>query len=119
MAIIKPTVGRKVWYRPNLHDEQSGVANFGQPLDATIVAVWSDSCVNLAIFDAYGMPHQRRSVVLMQDNMNISPGSAYAEWMPYQAAQAVRHAALPEIYGLVGLGGPELLPVDCPAAPSV
>jgi hypothetical protein len=88
--MIKPTVGRKVWYRPSQFD-QSGegmmVTNSDQPLDATIVAVASDEIINLVVFDAVGKQFVRLSTPLMQEGAGSTAGG-YAEWMPYQVGQA-------------------------------
>lgn len=98
--MISPTVGRKVWYRPSEQDKRnqhststtpSMACNGTEPLDATVVAVWGDRCVNLAIFDICARVHERRSVVLKQEGDTIPDGTAYAEWMPYQTAQAKKH----------------------------
>ena len=95
--MIKPTVGRKVWYRPSQQDKdgladtpQRMEANNDEPLDATVIAVWGDRCVNLAIFDIYGTLHARRSVTLLQDGDIRPAGGRLAEWMPYQQAQAAK-----------------------------
>lgn len=85
--MIKPTVGRKVWYRPSVHDRASMTAT-DQPLDATVVAVHNDNCVNLVIFDYNGVMHTRCSAYLKQDEPAPSWVQGYAEWMPYQTAQA-------------------------------
>jgi hypothetical protein len=93
--MIVPTVGRKVWYRPSEQDK-AGVAdtpmevNGDEPLDATVIAVWGDRLVNLAIFDIYGTLHARRSVPLLQDGDARPHGGRFAEWMPYQTAQAAK-----------------------------
>lgn len=97
MSIIKPTVGRKVWYRPSAYDQAGpgGMQVAGeQPLDATIVAVWGDRMVNLLVVDASAKTHQRLSVTLKQgdDEDRIAEGQAYAEWMPYQKDQAQKDA---------------------------
>lgn len=100
--MIKPTVGRKVWYRPSQMDKdgmtgdspQTGKmeVNGNEPLDATVIAVWGDRCINLSITDIIGTVHARRSVTLLQgDEDQTYPNGRYAEWMPYQAAQAVMH----------------------------
>ncbi len=83
--MIKPTVGRVVWYRPaegNLLDFSQG-----QPLAAIIAHVHSDTLVNLAIFDANGQLWNRTSVVLVQEGDPV-PTSSYCEWMPYQKSVA-------------------------------
>ncbi len=106
MSIIKPTVGRKVWYRPSIHDK-SGVGAMqtagDQPLDATVIAVWGDRCVNLLIFDIVGKLFTKSSMTLVQEgdtkpmlgsldaNGKATPGS-FAEWMPYQQVQAKAQA---------------------------
>ena len=83
--MIAPTVGRVVWYRKNLGDEQ--------PFAALIVHVWSDTCVNLAYFDANGIAENETSVLLWQEG-NPKPDYRYCEWMPYQKGQAAKTEAL-------------------------
>lgn len=99
--ITTPTVGRKVWYRPSASErvgENAIVASTDQPTDATIVAVWGDRCVNLVIFDGNGKKHVRMSAYLRQDDEELpSWVTGYAEWMPYQLKQAVKHAAEGEV----------------------
>lgn len=94
--ITTPTVGRKVWYRPSAAEQASSnpiKVLPGQPADATVVAVWNDHCVNLVIFDADGVLHRRLSVYLRQDGVELPTwATGYAEWMPYQLKQAVKHA---------------------------
>ena len=100
--MIKPTVGRKVWYRPSAHD-CTGIAAMqavkGQPLDATVIAVWGDRMVNLLVTDITGKQFPKLSTTLVQDDDALpmqgpqdaagapTPGG-YAEWMPYQKSQA-------------------------------
>lgn len=94
--MITPTVGRKVWYRPNAYDKLGPggmVASGDQPCDATVIAVHSNTLVNLAIFDHQGNLHKRLSVPLLQDDMKPPASHAYAEWMPYQTTQAAKNAA--------------------------
>lgn len=93
--MIYPTIGRKVWYRPSADDLKGGnekpMAAVGtQPLDATVVAVWGDRCVNLVVFDANGDMFKRTSVMLLQDSDPLPVEGRYAEWMPYQTAQAAK-----------------------------
>ncbi len=97
MNLITPTVGRKVWFRPCLFDMQ-GVGAMavapGQPLDATILAVWNDRMVNVLVHDIHGKPFPKSSVDLLQpgDNPPLdehgTPRRGYVEWMPFQAGQA-------------------------------
>lgn len=102
--MIKPTVGRQVWYRPraeertHLHD---------QPFAATVLHVWSDSCVNLQILNERGEPINKTSVILAQDRP-AQPGEC--EWMPYQIGKA-KADAHPLHAGIV--------PIDTPATPHV
>lgn len=107
--VITPTVGRKVWYRPSKHDI-AGVGAMavsvnrenptsGQPLDATVLAVWGDRCVNVLVLDITGKPFTKMSVTLKQegdqmptDKDGIEYGG-YVEWMPYQVGQAKKAEA--------------------------
>lgn len=102
--IIKPTVGRKVWYRPSKHDVvglvpmvMSGPVDYpsiAQPLDATIIAVWGDRMINVLVTDVMGRQFPVLHVDLLQEG--DEPGcdkdgnivGRYCEWMPYQKGQA-------------------------------
>ncbi len=91
--IIKPTVGRRVWYWPSNTDlgivdepiitERMQAFDANQPCDAGIAYVWSDRMVNLTVADHNGNMHRRCSVVLVQPG-DERPNSAHATWMPYQ-----------------------------------
>lgn len=85
--MIKPTVGRVVWYRPGEHDGMPQ-GHDKQPLAAIVTYVHSDRLVNLAIFDANGNRHRKTSVTLLQDGE--AQNAPYAEWMPYQKGQAAK-----------------------------
>lgn len=97
--MIKPTVGRVVWYTPAASRDEDGgtVYEFPcdgeQPLAAMIVYVHSDSMINLVVFDSNGNSHSVCSVDLVQENHPKPNGGRYAEWMPYQIGQAAKHAA--------------------------
>lgn len=84
--MITPTVGRIVWYHPK------GELPHAQPFAAIIAHVWSDTCVNLAIFDANGKPMSAppTSVLLVQEGQEVPSGGHYCEWMPYQKQQAAK-----------------------------
>jgi hypothetical protein len=93
--MIKPTVGRKVWYRHDNAPISLGGGHFlrpaqisDQPMDATVVYVWDDRMVNLHVMDHHGNSFNRTSVKLLQDGDVPPMGSGYAEWMPYQQGQA-------------------------------
>lgn len=88
--MITPTIGRVVWFHP-----ASNEASSLQPICAAIVArVWSDTMVNLAVFDADGKSHSCTSVPLIQDDQTPPALGYYCEWMPYQKGQAVKTEAL-------------------------
>ena len=86
--MIKPTIGRVVWYYP----PGGPVA---QPQAAIVVWVWSDTCVNLAVFDVNGVATNQTSVFLYQNEPNSErPSSSFCEWMPYQLGQAAKTEAV-------------------------
>lgn len=96
--MIKPTVGRKVWYRPSKSDQTGPkpMVTANQPLDATVIAVWGDRCVNLDVIDVNGNHFPVTSCLLLQDDdqpQRTEDGEIvgrYAEWMPYQTSQAAK-----------------------------
>lgn len=99
-SIIKPTIGRRLWFwpAPASLDRSACAPRFKvidplQPLDAGIVYVWSDRLVNLSVTDHAGLIQAVTSVRLLQPGESANPGEAYAEWMPYQAAQNAKAAA--------------------------
>lgn len=102
--MIKPTIGRKLWYWPSNADRHIGLDyvpgphnppivahDFSQPCDATVVYVHSDNLVNLRVTDHNGNTHARTSVHLVQEGEAPDAGEAFAEWMPYQVGQAKKH----------------------------
>jgi hypothetical protein len=118
--VIIPTVGRKVWYRPSKNDliglGAMQVAS-GQPLDATIIAVWGDRMVNVLVTDIAGKQIPVLSCTLLQPgdvpatDLAGEPVGRYVEWMPFQqgqakvaesveAAFAAVQAAIPRLYTL-------------------
>lgn len=90
--MIKPTIGRVVWFHPAKGVSDGGFVYHGndEPLAAIIAHVWNDSMVNLAVFDSNGTSHNRTSVKLFQDGEDKSDYNSYAEWMPYQKGQAAK-----------------------------
>lgn len=95
--MIKPTVGRVVWFCPSHGDPlHSFVFSHGDGrsirLAAIVAWVHSDRMVNLAIFDPSGVAQARTSVPLLQDGDPPSPYS-FCEWMPYQKGQAAKTEA--------------------------
>lgn len=87
---MTPTIGRRVWYRPDPRTGSSGfiVIDHSQPLDAGIVWVWSPYRVNLDVTDHHGNHHAIRNVTLLQPGATPPANGAYAEWMPFQIKQA-------------------------------
>ena len=103
-TMIKPTVGRKVWFRPNgctsLQLPNVPTVTYGiplavndQPFDATVVYVWGDRMVNLLVLDHYGHNFTATSVPLLQPGDPVPTSGFYAEWVPYQQGQAKKESA--------------------------
>lgn len=94
-TIIPPTVGRVVhYYRdPRAGESDFAVNDDGLPYAAIIAHVWSDTMVNLTVFDANGRPHSRTSVELVQGPQPARPAGAFCSWMPYQIGQAAKTEA--------------------------
>ena len=87
--MIKPTVGRVMWYWP----EKSKRGD--QPLCALVCYVHDDNMVNLAAFNPDGSNGSTLRVPIVQDGSPYTAGdSPYAEWMPYQKGQAAKTEAL-------------------------
>lgn len=90
--MIQPTVGRVVWFYPP-KDQR---CESSQPMAAIVTFVFSDTCVNLAIFADSGggfLIDPPGSVPLLQDGEE-APDEAYCCWMPYQKGQAAKIEAL-------------------------
>jgi hypothetical protein len=68
--------------------------------------VWSDTCVNLAVFDSNGMPYSATSVELSQQEKAGADEVGYATWMPYQKERAVKDMAPIVFYESPGLVQP-------------
>lgn len=84
MQMIKPTVGRVVWvYRP------ADTIHADQPEVGLITYVFNDRYVNVAGFNANGMPFTLTSLYLVQEG-EAKPEGCFAGWMPYQIATAKR-----------------------------
>lgn len=98
MALIQPTIGRKVWFYPQQEDLDEGLkvlneeSFFAQPLDATVVFIWGDSLVNLHVLDHEGNAWKFEKVILLPDYRPESFPVRCATWMPYQLNQARKEA---------------------------
>ena len=88
--MIKPTIGRVVLYWPPV---PTGGVQRAQPHPALIAHVWNDNCINIGGFDQNGVPFAACSVMLYQGDDSGKPTGQFAEWMPYQKAQAEKNAA--------------------------
>jgi len=92
MAVIKPTVGRVVWYQP----EEGFASRFsnrgGQPCMAHVTYVCNDHVVNLDVVDHDGRHFPMKQVYLCGPSETCKPGEA--EWMPYQKGQAAKTEVL-------------------------
>lgn len=95
--MIKPTVGRIVWFWKAESD--GATVQREQPLAAIITYVWSDRCVNLAFWDADGRFQSITSVQLIQEGDERDPRICQCEWMPYQKGQAAKAEALEKEMG--------------------
>ncbi|MGY3535431.1 hypothetical protein [Bradyrhizobium sp. USDA 4452] len=96
--MIKPTVGRVVWFTPAAGDAR--FEGYAAPFAAHVAYVWGDRCVNLMVIlpNGSGVVGET-SVSLLQDEDSSASvgGGRYAEWMPYQVGQAKKHDAAPAV----------------------
>lgn len=89
--MIKPSIGRKLWFWPAREHYESFQSQQGetfQPEDATVVYVFNDRCVNLRVTNRVGESRGETSVVLIQDGDEL-PAGRFATWMPFQVGQAL------------------------------
>ena len=85
--MIKPTIGRIVWYYPNGYPLGDGerTVSLSEPRAAIIVKVWSDRMVNLGFWDPNGDTGAATSVQLVQPgDPPPNCGVGFCEWLPYQ-----------------------------------
>lgn len=81
--MTKPSLGRALHFFPATSDP---LFHSGEPLSATIVRVWSDTCVNLAVLAEDATLHARTSVLLHQAGHDC-PEAGYAIWPPREGVQ--------------------------------
>lgn len=96
VLMIKPTVGRVVWFTPALGPDVWSGEGFihldrTAPLSAMVTHVWHDRMVNLVVFDSNGKPFGKTSVQLLQDDDAKPEHGYFCSWMPYQVGQAKKH----------------------------
>lgn len=89
--MIKPTIGRVVWFYPPV----AGVPDFNiihsnppQPCEARIAYVWSDSMINICATDHHGFQRAFTSVRLIQPEEPKPEEGFFCGWMPYQTSVA-------------------------------
>ena len=95
--VIKPTIGRRVWFRPSAAFLASNPIltqfNPEQPMDAGIVYVHHDHMVNLIVTDHVGKTLAVPSVPLLAGHYVADKDTdvyCCCEWMPYQKSQAAK-----------------------------
>lgn len=95
--VIKPTIGRRVWFRPSAAFLASNPIltqfNPEQPMDAGIVYVHHDHMVNLIVTDHVGKTLAVPSVPLLAWHYVADEDAdvyCCCEWMPYQKSQAAK-----------------------------
>jgi len=95
--VIKPTIGRRVWFRPSAAFLASNPIltqfNPEQPMDAGIVYVHHDHMVNLIVTDHVGKTLAVPSVALLAGHYVADEDTdvyCCCEWMPYQKSQAAK-----------------------------
>lgn len=87
--MIKPTVGRIVWYTPCDNDPPPKFK--GEVLAAIVARVKTDRLVNLTVCAPDGTTFGRHDVVLVQDgDERPTAVGRFCEWMPYQKGQAAK-----------------------------
>ena len=96
-TVIKPTIGRRVWFRPSAAFLASNPIltqfNPEQPMDAGIVYVHHDHMVNLIVTDHVGKTLAVPSVPLLAGHYVADEDTdvyCCCEWMPYQKSQAAK-----------------------------
>lgn len=99
-TVIKPTIGRRVWFRPSGAFLASNPIltqlNPEQPMDAGIVYVQHDHMVNLIVTDHVGKTLAVPSVPLLAGHYVADEDTdvyCCCEWMPYQKSQAAKTEA--------------------------
>jgi hypothetical protein len=85
--MIKPSIGRVVWFQPAKPLDQP---LRDQPFSASVAYVWGDRMINIGYLDGNGVAHNATSVTLLQDDDPIPSTGYFAQWMPYQVGQAAK-----------------------------
>lgn len=90
--MIKPTIGRVVWFWASIADRQDN----RQPYAAIIAHVHTDFNVNLMVINTIGNAEGYTSVPLFQGEQHgaIPDRGPFCEWMPFQKGQAPASSAI-------------------------
>jgi hypothetical protein len=94
--MIKPTIGRRVWYWPDTTSDDHRIYDRTQAFDAGVVLVLDDHRVTLDVTDHYGRHFVVGNCYLWQGADDVDPAhrerpkEGFAEWMPYQRAVAAK-----------------------------
>lgn len=89
--MIKPTIGRVLWYTPSGREPDNFTYHGQQKCECRITYVWNDRMVNLCVSDHNGAQFPMTSVNLVQPGEERPViGTAYCEWMPFQVGQAAQ-----------------------------
>ena len=87
--MIKPTIGRVMWYWPEKQHRGK------LPWAAIVTDVHNDNGVSIAVFAPNGdtILGGMQSVPIVQEGSpHVAGDSPYVEWMPYQIGQAAKTA---------------------------
>jgi len=90
--MIKPTVGRIVWFTPGTGDDTRG--DVKSPLAAMIAYVHSDTLINIGYVDQNGVAGAATSVTLLQEGDLKPENGCFCSWMPHPMGQAAKTGSL-------------------------
>lgn len=90
--MIKPTIGRVLWYFRGPEDSEMEQIS-AQPFRAHVDYVFGDGLVNLSVTDHQGSDFLRDRVAIVPEGADVPTDCGYAVWMPYQLGQAARTEA--------------------------
>jgi hypothetical protein len=82
IKMIEPTIGRVVLFHAgDFHTSD-------QVYPALVCKVWVNRLINVAYFNESGFNVGAVRIPLLQDDDPVPASGPYAQWMPYQKAQA-------------------------------
>lgn len=93
--MIKPTIGRVLWFWPSLEVQQGFVVlHPEQACVAQIAYVWADDLINISANDHRGIQKAFTSVPLIQPGQSKPASGFCCEWMPFQVGQAAAQSSV-------------------------